>query len=238
MSKSFLNLVTIVLVAVGFVACGSDKQSSPLKESDSELLRLVARNDLQGVKYQILKKGANVNAKDKDGRTALMLIDKNYSKGGSITLEITKFLVGQGADVNAKDEDGKTALMLWDREGGLDLLAYDLEMIKFLIEKGADLNVKDKNGWTALMYYANSGAAIDKIKFLVEKGADVNAKTKDGWTALMFATSSNDIVKLLLEKGADVNAKNKDGKTAVDIADELGREYSRDILLKAMGIGE
>lgn len=33
-------------------------------------------------------------------------------------------------------------------------------------------------------------------------------------------------------------AKNKDGKTAVDIADGLGRPQSRDILLKAMGIGK
>ena len=274
MSKSFLHLVAIAFMAVGFVACGSDNQSSSLKESDSELLRLVARNDLQGVKYQVLKKGANVNAKDKDGKTALMLI---YQDGNiSSILEVAKFLVEQGANVNAKDKDGKTALMLWDRRSEVGIIGGkdDLEMIKFLIEKGTDLNAKDKNGWTALMHYGNSGAEIDKIKFLVEKGADVNAKTKNGWTALMFAagrgygykgtamqllekgadvnaknkdgwtalmfaaTSNIDIVEMLLEKGADVNAKNKDGKTAIDIADELGRKTTRDVLLKTIGIGE
>ena len=47
---------------------------------------------------------ANINARDKAGRTALMLASMScYS-------EIVKELLEKGADVNLKDKDGKTAL--------------------------------------------------------------------------------------------------------------------------------
>ena len=50
--------------------------------------------------------GADVNARDNDGWTALMRAAIN---GGT---EIVKLLLAAGADVNAKGNDGKTALML------------------------------------------------------------------------------------------------------------------------------
>lgn len=222
MSKSFLKLVAIAFMAVGFVACGSDNQSSSLKESDSELLRVA---DLNAVKYQVLKKGANVNAKDKDGKTALMLWDRESRTKLALThdLEMIKFLIEKGADLNAKDKNGWTALMHYANSGA------EIDKIKFLVEKGADVNSKDKDGWTALMLFIDGekrnvyiNPDIDGVvAYLLKKGADVNAKTKNGWTALMFATKRSshiETARQLLEKGAEVNAKNKNGWTALMFA--------------------
>lgn len=138
MSKSFLKLVAIALVAFGFVAC-DDKQLVETENANTELLKVASSGDLLGVKYQVLKQGANVNAKDKDGSTALML---------TTYLEIAKFLIEKGADINARDKDGWTAL-LYDANRG-----YSLEKIKYLVEKGADINAKSKSGRTALMLIA------------------------------------------------------------------------------------
>jgi len=52
----------------------------------------------------LLSKNANVNAKDKNDATALMIAAEN-SKPDAV-----KLLIEKGADVNAKDKKGRTAL--------------------------------------------------------------------------------------------------------------------------------
>ena len=56
---------------------------------------------------ELLIAGAKINAKNKDGKTALMLA---VWRGGNA--ECVKALLAAGADVSAKDKDGKTALIL------------------------------------------------------------------------------------------------------------------------------
>ena len=66
----------------------------------------------------LLRNGADVNAKQRDGMTALMwaCMEKR--------LDIVKLLLRNGADLNtAKDRDGKTALM-WAKQswkGGVEV---------------------------------------------------------------------------------------------------------------------
>ncbi|MCX6992386.1 MAG: ankyrin repeat domain-containing protein [Kiritimatiellaeota bacterium] len=55
---------------------------------------------------QHLQRGADINAKDKDGYTPLMAAAINGN------LDVVKVLVDKGADVNARAEDGNTALEL------------------------------------------------------------------------------------------------------------------------------
>ena len=53
----------------------------------------------------LVEKGADVDARDDTGVTALM------NAAWDQRLELVEFLIEKGADVNARDQDGKTALM-------------------------------------------------------------------------------------------------------------------------------
>ena len=152
---------------------------------------------------ELLKKGADVNASDKYGRTALMMAARLG------TLDVVKCLVEHGADFEAKDKDGWTALIKAAIFGKLDV-------VKCLAECGADLDVKDKNGRTALMKAANWGE-LDVVKYLVEGGADLEAKDVNGDTAFDIAKNgkSDDCVEFLKELQKKVSAqKNKGDKTS------------------------
>ena len=167
----------------------------------------------------LIENGADVNVENEFGENALM----RASEYGN--LEKVKLLIEKEADVNAKNEDGKTALMRASREG-------HLEVVKYLIENGADVNAKSNNGWTALMRASYNGH-LEVVKYLIENGADVNAKRDSGRTALMRASREGhlEVVKLLIENGADVNAKDDIyGQTALDLADT---EEIEEVLRKA-----
>ena len=77
---------------------------------NDELIDAARKGDINRIK-KLLDKGADVNAKDKDGETALMAA---ALRGHT---EIVQFLLNKGADVNAKRNDGTTALMAAAREG-------------------------------------------------------------------------------------------------------------------------
>ena len=85
----------------------------------------------------LLDKGADVNAANKDGSTA---ISHTAAQGNSEALAL---LLDKGADVNATDKDGTTLLMDAARHG-------QAEIAKLLLEHGADANKANKNGDTAL----------------------------------------------------------------------------------------
>ena len=85
----------------------------------------------------LIEKGANVNAADNFGETALM---KAALWGYTETAEL---LNAKGADVNTDDNNGENALM-WASLGRYS------ETVELLIAKGADVNSVDNGGETAL----------------------------------------------------------------------------------------
>ena len=150
---------------------------------------------------ELLKKGADLEAKDGGGRTALIIA------ADWVKLDVVKCLAEHGADLDVKDGVGRTALtkaVIWGQ----------LDVIKCLVELGADLEAKDGNGRTALMMAARFGY-IKGVKYLVECGADFEAKDKDGRTALDNAKDWKraDCVKFLEEyQKKSLTQKNQDEK--------------------------
>ncbi len=178
---------------------------------------------------ELLKKGADVEAKDKDGRTALMWA------AISRKLDVVKCLVEHGADLEAKDEDGYTALVREAKYGNLGA-------VKCLVEQGADLEAKDDDyryRRTALIWAAEE-ERIEVVKYLAEHGAYVNAKDEDGWTALMWAArlGTLDVVKCLAEHGADVNTSDKYGQTALDKAKYFEKDDCVEFLEEVLEVSQ
>jgi ankyrin repeat protein len=179
----------------------------------------------------LLEKGADLNVKTDNGRTALLLIaaknkyemsqafkrkgweakngkelDERNSASIFFHSELVKRLVEEGADINVKDNNQWTALLLATLNG-------NQEIAGFLIEKGADIDAKTEEGDTALIL-ALKYHYFQIASYLIAGGADINIKDKQGDTALHWTIQRQyaHITQLLIEKGADIKAKNKDGK--------------------------
>ncbi|NER49677.1 MAG: protein kinase [Symploca sp. SIO1A3] len=146
----------------------------------------------------LIAKGADVNAKDRDGKTPLHSVIRSK--------EVAELLIAKGADVNAKNRDGRTPLHS----------IRSKEVAELLVAKGADVNAKAISGHTPLH---SSVHLKEMAEFLIAKGADVNAKTKFGETPLHFSVHSKDlkeVAQLLIAKGADINANDSWGMTFLD----------------------
>ena len=121
---------------------------------NTSLIRTVSRmGSTQKIK-QLLKDGANPNAANEKGKTALM-----YAVSNSY-IPAVEILIAAGADVNARDNNGKNALMYVkipsvivqsDGVSGASVEQALAEMnIKLLLDAGADINATDDEGKTAL----------------------------------------------------------------------------------------
>jgi ankyrin repeat protein len=197
---------------------------------NEDLFNALNNSDNYETVYQLLSKGADVNAREADvgplasGNTPLHIAVRYVWESE----KIAKLLIDRGADVNAKNKWGKTPLH--DAVGGGNV---SLSTVKLLVEKGADVNAKSNSGETALYCY---GAArnLEVARFLIEKGADVNAERFDGQTPLHVAVGnmgSIDVVKLLIEKGANVNARDS-GRTPLHIVAKEGKTDIAKLLIE------
>jgi ankyrin repeat protein len=125
----------------------------------------------------LVEKGADLNAKDNGGQTALM----KAVWMGRCNADVVRFLIEKGADVNAYDKNGYTALMTAANQGFVDI-------VRALVEKGADLNAQDNGGQTALMKAVGAPPHADVVRILIEKGANLNVTDKfANKTALGYA---------------------------------------------------
>lgn len=106
----------------------------------------------------LLKRGANVNARNKSGTTPLLRATDLHR------LDLIKLLIDSGADVDAKDNSGTMPLHI-------ATLFSTQEIIELLIDGGADVNAKDNEGRTPLLI-ATERNNLDIIDILIKNGAD------------------------------------------------------------------
>ena len=156
---------------------------------------------------RLLKSGADVNAQQADGATALQWA---AYRGDA---ELAGLLLKAGAKPGLANHNGATPLWLAASRG-------DAAVIEALLKGGADANEELPLGRRPLMLAARSGN-VDAVHALLEHGADVNAsETERGTTALMQAADQGhaDVLKELIRRGADVAAVSKpvlrDGRSA------------------------
>ncbi|GIV16927.1 MAG: hypothetical protein KatS3mg022_2362 [Armatimonadota bacterium] len=105
----------------------------------------------------LLAAGADVNARDGIGRSALFLA---VERGD---MSVVKVLVEHGADVNQATDSGVTPLMIASRDGRLDI-------VQLLVDHGADPTLRDRRGFTAIDFARGRDRAEHRvIKQLLQK---------------------------------------------------------------------
>ena len=141
-----------------------------------------ASNDDPGKINTILSSGYDVNRRDVNGQTALMVATFRCH------VETVKLLLHRGADVNVRDRLGATALMYaaFLRIAGEDNPPQKCpEIIDLLVTQGADVNAVDEHGTTPLMFAA-AHRETELARRMIQHGADTKAKNANGVTAGIF----------------------------------------------------
>src|SRR5947209_8022725 len=158
----------------------------------------------------LLAAGADLDEKDGDGWTALMLVTV---KGH---LDVARELLNAGADLHAKNGKGWAALRL-------AVSMDDAEALRLLLEAGADVNSRDAVGDTALLQAAREGS-IESLRLLLAHGADVNVSNDSGETALKSASCHgyHEIARLLRDAGAS-GQQAETGEAELFDDEELGQ---------------
>ncbi|MFA5077210.1 MAG: ankyrin repeat domain-containing protein [Candidatus Micrarchaeia archaeon] len=179
------------------------------KWKQTPLMRACAsRHDCSEAIEVLLGQGADVNSKDKKGRTPLMLV---LGEGKD---QLVQAMIKLDANVNARDKNRDTPLVHAAQDA-------DARVVKTLLEAGAKPNARNKSRQTALMWASFFGCE-ETVKALLEKKwkTDLDIRDSEGQTALFWAVESENpgIVKLLLGHRANPRLKDKKRRTALDIA--------------------
>ena len=157
--------VLLSFLAVIFSGCGPEAKKPTAREAfeATEKLLSVWDKDFQQSTAEyirvLISEGADVNARDTDGLTPLMIAAKFSS-----TPEIVQLLLEKGAEVNARSRSGWTPLMYAASNS-------NLEIVQLLLEKGADVNARNNNDWTPLMYAAGYSSTPEIKQLLIDAGA-------------------------------------------------------------------
>lgn len=190
-TKTVSTAITTVLVLAFAVLLSPSAQAAGT-------LAAAARTDDLAQSKQLIKSGANVNAPEPDGTSALLWAVYNSSP------ELVQLLLDAGADANAANQLGLTPLVQASRNG-------NAAIISTLLAKGAKMESATSRTEPPLLAAARSGH-VDAVKVLLKAGANPNATDSlDQQTALMWAVAAGhyDVAKLLLEAGTDPNKQTR-----------------------------
>ena len=205
----------------------------------------------------LLDHGADVNAVNHQGETALHLAIKTRQKS------LTQFLLARGADVTLKDSNRATPLELASKAGNKDithiLLRHDLQrqvqcgilddamrtaafndhssLLEILLAKSPEKPHPDPEGRT-LVHISAHGGSQDCLDCLTKLGFDLEALDKQKRTCLHNAAAGSragtrEVIDYLLGHGLDPGQGDVDGWTPLLWAAKAGDVLKIDALLDA-----
>ncbi|HSE22744.1 MAG TPA: ankyrin repeat domain-containing protein [Pyrinomonadaceae bacterium] len=195
---------------------GANAQSIDAHRKTALMIAAVTWKGSLEIPQLLIDKGAQVDAQDDKGVSALMLAaDKDK-------LDLVQLLLTKNARLELRDLEGATALDYAVEEG------HD-KVAKLLLSKGAPSRASYQNEKSLLddvrnfallrAAYTNS---IAEVRGVTAGGADLNFRNRRGDSALMLAIENsygnNEVAEFLVERGSDVNATNGDGDTPLMIA--------------------
>ena len=162
---------------------------------DSPVADAAMRGDEGSVRV-LLQQGADVNAAQGDGMTAL------HWAADRGDVEMARMLVYAGASLEAATRMAEyTPLHLASRAG-------HGAVVRALLEAGSDPATATGSGEATALHLAAAAGDAATISALIEFGADVNAREqRAGQTPLIFAAAQNRVqaIEALLAGGADLS---------------------------------
>ncbi|CAL7948566.1 unnamed protein product [Xylocopa violacea] len=162
----------------------------------------------------LLEFGADVNAKDEDGRQPILWA----ASAGSVEAVLALARAGGSAAAGAADKDGLTALHCAASRGH----ARCVEALVNLC--GAHPDHVDDNGCSALHYAATLGHA-DATALILKLGADPNRQDRKGRTPALCAAAKGQLetLKILAQHGGSLYARTVRGTGVAHEAVASGR---------------
>ncbi len=228
-----------------YVAEGMDINAISKKDGMTALFLTVAQGDEEFFNL-LVKKGADINHKAKDGSS--LLIAASLGKNPNIV----RTLLDKGLDINAKGMGGNTPLHS-------AFMMMDTYLAGLYMQEGADANIKNSKGlsgydlakkWkmnldelktidpkkpdhdgTLPLFYAAKKGDRAMIKKLIKLGADVDHTDDRGYSPISI-TKDKDIMKLLISLGSNINAKDSEGATP--LMEEATSEFNKTEKLKIL----
>ena len=217
MKRVTLLAGAVVLAFTGAIP-GSD---SALPGPDSPVADAAMRGDVAAVR-ELLAGGADVNAAQGDGMTALHWAAE-YGDA-----ELARMLLHAGAAVAPATRIGSYApLHIAARNG-------HTSMAVLLLEAGGDATAAAPGTGATPLHLAAVAGAAELVVALIERGADIDAR-EAGWgqTPLMFAASMNrvDAIRALLDAGADPDITSRvEDLVALSALDRLANRRRSDAI--------
>jgi ankyrin repeat protein len=186
-----------------------------MKALDRALLEAAEQGNEASIKT-LLAEGADINATDRQGRTAAMIAVHTNR------IAVFNLLIEMGANINIRDNRSDNPLLYAGAEGMLPF-------VRAAVAAGADTTLTNRFGGTALIPAADRGH-VDIVKeLLTTSDVDIDHVNNLGWTALLEAiilgdggTNHQAIVKLLIDHGADVNLADSQGVSPLRHAKSRG----------------
>lgn len=202
---------------------------------------------------RLISNGADVEEKDKRGRTALFCAVERQK------LEVIEYLLSIGANVNCITNRQSTPLLTALRNRDIDAICSLLEhgatvdvkhsenksclhmamnifknpdvrykAITMLVAKGANMNdIIDPSEKSSVLHVALQKKDVKLANFLIAEGATIDVKNIFSHSPLFIAVTQNllPVVSKLVERGADVN--DFDGKGTI-------QAYNTTVLTRAV----
>ncbi|BFZ20693.1 hypothetical protein BsWGS_23732 [Bradybaena similaris] len=138
------------------------------QEELNKSLILACRHGYKPVVQTLVQRGANVNYKDLNGNTPLMIAVENSF------IDIAKFLLSCKADINAINNEGNSALIL-----SLSSSASK-EMAKHLLKQAeVKINHQNNDGYSAIMVAAEA-SDIEMINLLLDAYFNLDVRNISG----------------------------------------------------------
>ena len=199
---------------------------SPPPAASQTIHEAVASGDAAAVR-QFMESGADLNATDDNGFTALHLAVRSRHK------DVVEMLLTGGADIDlAHDQTGFTAVdIAFQVEGFRDTA----EITSLLKSHGAtfDPNRAVRGPFTRLDLAVSTGNA-DMTRLLLNLGAEAHAAASHPRPRLINAATSGhvEILTMLIEAGVSVDQADGDGNPALRYAIEKGHAHVVQTLLE------